>query len=233
MIWEIICSLKYASKGNYKKFIFFVLIAEMYHLTALAALPIIFFGGKKYKLPSYLFMIFLLLITNILYPNLIFQIIGLVSGKFALAAYKFNAYTTYLYSTRNVIGSILYRAGLTIFFLFLFSRYIPNGKNNCKSFNKDAMSWAYMNAYFIATLEFLILSAIPYFSTRFSAILYYSFYFIYDELISKKVNKWIRLFVFIIAIVTAYRSLGNTIYNSSGNVYIPYKTWLLSYWETL
>lgn len=223
----ILCSLKYISVGKYKKFIFLVFIAEMFHMTALAAFPIIFFAGKKFKLPTYIVTILILIFTSLVYPNFVFKIIGLVSGKFALAAYKFNAYTTYLYSTGNTFGSNLYRAGLTLFFLILFFMYIPKQKKYFN--NNETISWTYMNSYFIATLEFLVLSSMPYFSTRFSAILYYSFFFIYDVLVSKKVNKWIRLFVFILAITTAFRTFENTIYNSSGNVYIPYKTWILNF----
>ena len=224
----IIWGLKYAHDRKYIRFFISILIAEMFHLTAFAALPILLIGEKRKKISFYLCLTVFFVVISSALPSILIKLIGRFSGVFALAAYKFNAYTTYLFSESNIIGAKIYRSGLMLLFIYLYTRYISRTTTkSVKSCNTIEYSWVYMNAYFVSTLEFLILSSIPYFSTRFSAILYYSFFFIYNALISKKVNKWIRLFMLFLALVTSFRALMNTIYNSTGNMYIPYTSWLL------
>lgn len=217
----IFLSLDSYNRDKIKLSLLLFLSAVFFHMASFAAFPIFFLGKRRGRSFVYFFCLIFVFLLSLTIPDFILTIMGLVSKNFALAAYKFNAYTTYLSGTSDyqIFSATLFRSGLAFIFIFCFYFCIR------KEYRKHSLNETiYVNAFFVSTMEFILMAPMPYFATRFSAILYYSYFFVYDSLVSKKFNKWIRLCFFMFAILNSFKTMTNTVFNSSGGAYIPYQT---------
>ena len=215
-------ALKYVKKRDIKRFIIWLLVGAMFHVTALLAFPIYFLGNKRYK-PRFYFMWLVIGLGISLAYNILIRLTIKYGGIYI--AHKINAYTTYLNTESNLASlasTIIIRLGILVI-LYRSIRIIERRQKDVyDGFDDNAL---YFNAYYISIVEMIVFASLFILATRGTGVLYFCYIPIFSSVISnKKMAVHKRLIFFTIAIAFVTHTFLNTIEDSVGNLYIPYST---------
>lgn len=132
-------SLKFIIKENFKKFIVSVIIASLFHITALIMIPFYWILKKRFSTMTYVVLIFATIGLSFATP----AIVGIVSRLIP----KFALYTHYEFEGASSFSVILITLSLFVFSIFNKNKLIKTNKHG----------WIYVNAVYFALL-FSILS---------------------------------------------------------------------------
>ena len=213
IIWY---SFKYIKKKKFLKFLVGIIIASLFHITALICLPIYFLGNKEYSGKFYVLLLILSFIVMSLFEPVMILLSKLNLG---FISYKLTAYTTYLSSSESIIVPVLKRLVVFVICFECLKYFGRSGSRYAKN-----SQWLYINAYYLSIVEMIAFAPIFVISTRGTASLYYLYIPMFSIIITNtRIPKKIRLLLFVMMVALSINSLVGILFESSDATYIPYK----------
>jgi len=216
-------------KRNLLKFMMYMGIAMMFHITAVMAIPLYFVGNREFTRRTYymvlLFSFMVALLGNI--PTLLKIISDILNN--AYISHKLDVY--FSQSEGFVLRLAPYIKRILILLLFLEAFKHPKlcfGDAGIIAGAREISenTWLYINAYYISLIEMIIFSFMPIMSTRGSAYLYSCQMFVFCEMVSGKRKRVLNIIYYIIFSALSLATLYNSVYHSAGNIYLPYEIFL-------
>lgn len=225
----IFLALPSIKNRNLKKFCFYLLIAMLFHITAILVLPLYFVGNKEFSRKVYYFIL-LLTIGVTLFVN-VATILRWVADflKNDYITHKLDVYFAQSIYTQIHLSSFIKRIVLLIVFLEIFKhKRLKFGSSRIAIEKREQTeyTWLYINAYYISVLEMILLSFMPIMGTRGTAYLYSCQYFLFCEIINDKRKNILNIIYYLLFALLSYYSLKNTLHHSFGNLYVPYQMFL-------
>lgn len=226
----IFLALPSIKNRDFKKFMFYLLAAMLFHITAILVLPLYFAGNKEFSRKVYYFIL-MLAIGVTLFGN-VADILRCIADflKNDYITHKLDVYFSQSVSTQIHLGSFIKRIVLLIVFLEIFKHKrikFGSGRIAIRKREQTEYTWLYINAYYISVLEMILLSFMPIMGTRGTAYLYSCQYFLFCEIISDKKKNILNITYYLLFALLSYYSLKNTLHNSFGNLYVPYQMFML------
>lgn len=213
-------ALRYVKEEKTGKFFLCIIIASLFHVTAILAIPVYLLGDRQHK-P--VFYIGLLAIGLAVAFSSVFLTRMIIETGPSYIAHKVRAYTTYLY-TENSIRSLLSTVFIRLILSTVFWCSIKKIQKKRVLVNGE---WLYFNAFFISIIETVAMSSIYIIATRGTAALYFCYIPLFSVAINDKVNSWyVRLFIYMISVTFVLNTFTNILLHSNGGLYLPYKTFL-------
>lgn len=220
----VFLSLESIEKRRKIRFLFYIIAAMSFHLTAILAVPLYFFSNReRTRKFYYISMVCCILLSYFCNIKEIFQsFVDIMNNPYI-------SHKVYVYLNERVSGqipflSILKRILFLIFFIEIFKR--PNivfGKYQLPVRERGSRIWLYVNGYFLSLIEMVLFSFLPIVGTRGSSYLYFLQIMLFTEIISDKKLKRLNYLYLIIFSVLMFFTMRNTIFNTIGGNYLPYK----------
>ncbi|WP_270474900.1 EpsG family protein [Clostridium cochlearium] len=195
-------SYKYVKKRNFNKFLLSILIASMFHTSALLVLPVYFILNKNLNIKIIVYSIFIGFIVSIFFDSIISIIQKVFYGK-----YIESSFGMFSGNINNVIIAFVYFSMAMIFKKNLLKR---NNDNNI------LINWSFINlALSIMSMNMWIITRFMSYSSIFNILLI-------PEIIISIKDKLIRRSMIIVIIIFTLLLYFNTITNPA-NKLIPYQ----------
>lgn len=224
--------LRYIKERNLKKYLLIIILALMFHVTAIFMLPLYWIGKREFSRKTYYGIVLLsVVLTTFMYQIVVW--IGQMGIPYI--SYKIQYYASNYFTQNRYYLSIVKRIVIGIFFIEIFKHTANrilgdfNGYFKMKKYLLNCPQddvWLYINGYMLSLIVFIFFSLVPFLGTRGSAGLCSLQIPIFAKMADGKKNRWFNIIVFFIITVLFFYTMQNTLASPTGN-YIPYKSILL------
>lgn len=208
--------LRYIELRDVKKFLVTIVIASLFHITALLIIPLYFLGKKNINKVIY----FLLPPTAYVISDLCIKALGWGLSVVHLnsAYHKFLSYTRVLKNNSVSWSEIIIRYAIFITLMVLIEYVSKDSSTKQRDLNQ-----IWINGIFLGVVEMAIFANVGVMSVRGTSFLYFLQIPVFAELSYQKKNQIVAILAMIVAIIFYFRTMYNTLCFSSGATYIPYK----------
>lgn len=209
-------SIRYIKERKAKKFWVLVIIAAMFHLTALMFIPLYYLGNRRFSSKIYygVSIIALFLSTGIV-RGIMLKMVAYIPSPYVV--YKLNYYLNQ--SSANMMTSIIKRILVLVLFIVFFERKA----------NKNDDVWLYVNGYTLSILFTGMFSFVEIIGGRGTAALYYLQIFVFAELLYKCKKRDKRILILGVVAVLFLSTMRGVVNASSVTPYIPYQNWFFEW----
>lgn len=206
-------SIRYIEERKKWKFFFLVVLAAMFHLSAVFFLPMYWIKNRRCSRKIYYggAAIALFFSTGII-RDLLFKLVMYIPSAFV--SYKLGYYLSL--TQANMMTSLIKR----IFILVIFVEFF------CRSQDENSKARLYINGYALSVVLTGIFSSMETIGGRGVASLYYLQIFIFAEMLKGTKSRIVKAGIWAMVILLFLSSMRGVINSASITPYIPYRNWI-------